>query len=222
MLKRYTKSEWAFYTPKGDGEQRSVLVSIDGLLSLDVEIRSSDPVSLQLIAETGETLFLEWGQVLHFHGRCDGFVALEVVASKPFAYRTVVSSKWLEKPDPTPLTIAVDEAASTPVANLVRDELRKYVGRLEAANALASDVDIEELYDDIEQGDLDFEEEPDPFGLGYEERLEAFHREQSAAVQDAPGDVDRPEADGEPEPPDAAPPAKKPGSKGASEPGGQS
>lgn len=162
--------DYRFHTPEGDGaEKRSCLIELEPLVGVTVEVRSSDPVELRAITALGQTVFLDWGQRISFAGKLEGFKALEIVAQAPFSYYVKAKEGWLEKPDPKSYVVEIDESANKPMADLVKAELRKYLGRLAAENALASDVDVEELMDDLDNGDLEFEAEPDPFGLGYAE-----------------------------------------------------
>ncbi len=84
---------------------------------------------------------------------------------------------------------------------MIREELRKYVSRLEADKALATDVDVEELYDDIESGEHEFEAEPDLFGLGYAEMVEqAPHDDVSGEPEPEPAPPVKPEKEVAPDP----------------------
>ena len=96
------------------------------------------------------------------------------------------------------MVVDIDESAKKPITDLITEEVRKYIGRAEAAGVLGTDISIAEFLDDVENGDLEFDEEPDPFGLGYEERLAEFN----AAVATA--------SSGEPEPSPGTPPAEPP------------
>lgn len=168
-MKRIVAGEWEFYTPEGKGEQRSVLLDLNGWDGVEIDIRSSSPVELRTITDKGNTLFLDWGQTISFSGKLVGFAALEVVANNPFAFRARKKAKFLEVPDPKRLVVAVDESSAKPMQDLVRQELLKYLGRASAMGALKDDVSVEELLDDIESGDLDFEAEPEMFGIGHAE-----------------------------------------------------
>lgn len=204
-MKRIISTDWEFYVPEGDGsEARNVLFDLNGFDGVDLEIRSSNPVEIRAVSDQGNTLFLDWGQVVSFEGKLTGFAAIEVVASSAFAYRSRKKGRWLEKPDQRRLAIAVDEAATKPLADLMREEVVKYMARREAAGVLGTDVSIAEFLDDIENGDLEFDQEPDMFGVGYAE-MEAADTPQEQTPPAPP-----PAGDGPPSPPagGAAPPAK--------------
>lgn len=163
-------SFWTNTIPQGDGEQRSLLLPIekDGVV-WEMEVRSAEPVIVNLINKDGETVFLDSGQHVEFVGRVKGFSAFEILASSPFSHRSNVKGRWFETVDPTRLTVEIDESAKKPIADLVRAELQKYLARRSMDSELGSDVSVEELLDDLENGDLEFETEEDPFGLGYAE-----------------------------------------------------
>ncbi|WNK12883.1 MAG: hypothetical protein [Microvirus sp.] len=169
MLQKLRASDWQFYSPKGSGEKRNCQIDLKGVSGVSCEIRCDFPAELKAITTDGHTLLLGWGQVVSFTGRLEGFAALEIVSEKPFAFRASVNGAWFEVPDQTKLTIDHDEKASTPVENLVRNELKRVLGQMAARDLFASDVALEELLEDIDKGDLDFEAEEDPFGLGFEE-----------------------------------------------------
>lgn len=195
-----------FYVPQAsEGERRSCIIPIGGLAGVTCEVRCPSSAVLNGITKNGETVCLAVGVVCEFDGRLEGFSALEVVASEAFAYCIRQKGRWLEIPDPVPVAVAADEPTNKPIADLVRQELQKYLARHEMDTALSSDVSVEELLEDIQSGDLDFEDEPDPFGLGYEERLKEF---QAAADALPPAEQPKPA-----EAPAAAPnaPAAEPG-----------
>lgn len=168
-MKRLVASEWQTLIPEGTGEKRSVQYLVPENGFVDAEFRCSTPVELNAITKEGESILLAWGQFCSFKGVLEGFAFLEVVTDKSVAVRNLAKSKWLEVPDPVPLAMVIDEAADKPMADLVRAELVRFLAEQQVRQAVRSDVDIEELVDDIFNGDHEFEEEPDPFGLGFPE-----------------------------------------------------
>lgn len=168
MMRTINAEEFAFAVPTAEG-QRSWLFEVRERTGVQMDIRCDEEVTLNGITTNGETVFLDRGRVVAFTSRLVGFSALEIVASKAFAYRSREKSRWREIPDPTRMVVEPDVDAGKPMSDLVKEELKKYLAKLDANKSLASDVDVEELFDDIEQGDLEFEQEADPFGLGYSE-----------------------------------------------------
>lgn len=208
MITKLNAAHWDFYTPQTgeDGSPRSMLLKIDPLVSgVDLEIRSPKPLTLSAVTEKGEVLPLSMGQFLRFNGKLEGFVAFEIVATDTFAYRSLQKAKWLEVPDQTRLTVDSDQAHMTPTQLMIRDELKRYVAQLQADNALADDISVEELYDDINSGEHEFEAEPDLFGLAVAEQQEALEQEQIRRRQMEEDNPPPPVA--EPETPPAPPPA---------------
>lgn len=195
MITRLIADQWRVHTPEGDGEKRQAFIELKGVEAVDVEIRSDTPVTLRAVAEAGHSVFLGWGQIVSFNGRLQGFAALEVETDTPFSYRCDAKAGWLEKVDPTPMVVSLEQKASSPIDQLVRQELQRMLGQMQARDMFKSDEALEEFLDDIENGDLDFEAEPDPYGLGFQE-------------QDL-----MPVEEAEPEPPQAEAPPPAPGDK---------
>lgn len=201
MIEKLNAAEWQFHSPAGSGETRSLLSALKGVTGVNLEIRSEKPVSLNAITADGTVLPLAVGQFCRFNGRLEGFVAIEVICDAPIAFKALEKVAWWEVPDPTKITVDSDEKALSPTQHMIRDELRKYVSRLEADKLLADDVSVEELLDDIEAGDHEFEAEPDPFGLGYEEP-DLFPDEEEPAQESAPKpEPEKPAEKQEPTPP---------------------
>lgn len=209
MLKKLIASEWTTHVPNGEGEARSCLISLKGQQSVDFEVRSTHDLQVNLINLDGETLPVGYGRQVQLFARLEGFAALEIVTDQPFAYRSVQKLKWLEVPDETRLTVDIDEKATTPVENLVRAELQRYAGRLAAAGMLADDASLEELLDDIDNGDHEFEAEPDPYGLGYEEP-DQLDIEDEIPMKQEPAPSPAPQEPVKNEPAPAPEPAPKP------------
>lgn len=166
MLTVINAREWERVQPDGTGEKRSLLMEIEGEAGVEIEVRCGHPVELNAISDTGHSVFLAWGQHCKFAGKLIGFRAVEVVTDQPFCIRSAVKNKWFEKPDPKRVTVLVDNPADKPVEDLIREALLKQLTALRLDGMFKDDAEVEELIDDLQNGDLDFEEEPDPFGLG--------------------------------------------------------
>lgn len=166
-MKTYNSAEWSKHIPEGDGEKRSVLIPWDQDVGyIDFECRSENPVTLNAISVAGDTLFLAWGQVVEFKGKLVGYRSLEIVTDTAFLFRSNFKTKWYEVPDPQRLVVALDESTKKPFQDAIREELAKLATRAEAANLLTDPAAFQALIDDFENGDLEFEEEEDMFGLG--------------------------------------------------------
>lgn len=142
---------------------------------VEIEVRCASPVEINGITDSGETILLAWGQFALFKGRLLGFSGLEVVATENFSIRLASKTKWLEIPDPVPVVIHAEHSAQQPLQDAIREELTRWMGRESAKQFLKDDADIDELLDDVFNGDLEFEEE-DHHGLpsmrGFEEEDE--------------------------------------------------
>lgn len=148
-----------------EGDVRSCRFVIPAENAITFEVRSSEVVTLNAVTKDGLTLFLDRGSVILFSAKMVGFAFFEVLCKIEFMYRSTMRSRWFEIPDQTRLTVDIDESASKPLADMIREEVLRLYGQ-EQLNQVMSDMSLEELIDDIQNGDLDFEEEPDPFGLG--------------------------------------------------------
>lgn len=166
MLQVFKASEWQHYIPQQEnGETRNIRLELEPTGSIDIEILSAKPVTLNLISTDGETLYVKSGNHVHVQMKYSGFFALEIVADGLFSYKTRSKLRWYEKLDPTPLAIAADTPAKQPLLDLMRAELAAYMARRDIADELRDEVSVEELMADIESGDLDFEDDVDEFGL---------------------------------------------------------
>ena len=191
MIRRFLASDFDFYTPQQSSEekeQRNCYIPLNGLTGVSIEVRSASPCTVSAITADGESVFLEAGSVIKFTARLEGFSAVEIQGTDTFAYRCD-ANRFDEEVDPRRLVVALDEPASKPIDDLIREGIAKYLGKMKAQGIL-DDAELEELVDDVYNGDHEFEEEPDPFGLGHveddadpEEALEA--RRMAAAEQAA-------------------------------------
>lgn len=183
--------DWQHHTPKNTdaAEKRSCQIFFDcaqddgkHVAWVNLELRSHAPMEASLIAYTGELLPIASGTHIKYRQKVVGYVGVDVVTSATFAYRCNFSRRWFEQLDPTPVSVTVDQPAN-PLVEAMREELHKYLRRKELDETFKDDVSVEELLDDLENGDLEFEQEPDPFGLGYEERLAEYEEARRAAQE---------------------------------------
>lgn len=219
----FNASEWSFHQLEKE-EMRSCQIEIAGAVNaVSIDVRCPSPVTLNAVMADGRTLYLDWGSVISFSAKMVGFVAFEVLTDKSFMYRCNQRSRWFEVPDQTKMVVDIDESANKPITDLITEEVRKYIGRAEAAGVLGDDISIAEFLDDVENGDLEFEEEPDPFGLGYEERLAEFKAMQAQEAREAAEEVEAtPLAEQPSEPRSGSPSASGKAKPGASGPSTQS
>lgn len=171
MMKRIAASDFHHFVPQQSSEkleERNCYIPLNGTTGVNLSVRSVAPVQVSAIDTDGQTVFLEAGLIVNLSLRLDGFSALEIRATEPFAYQCDVPGKWWEIPDPQRLVVAVDEPASKPVDDLIREGIAKHLGKL-AAQGILKDAELEELLDDVYNGEHEFEEEEDMFGLGHVE-----------------------------------------------------
>lgn len=184
-MRRIIASDFRHYIPEGAGERRNTYIELGQFLKnqITAEFRCASEVVVSAVDADGQTVFLGEGKIVYLDGVFDGFVSLEVNANAAYCYWIRTKGRFLEVPDPIPAAVTLDQPVDKPIADLVAEHVRKYLAAKELDSSFQTDEAVEELIDDIQQGDLDFEAEPDPFGLGYEERLREFEAE---TAQQAP------------------------------------
>lgn len=218
-MRKLIAKDFRHYVPEGEGERRNTYIELGEYMRnhITAEFRCANELVVSGVDEDGQTVYLGSGRIVYLDGVLDGFVSVEVNADAPYCYWVRAKGRWLEVPDPIPVAVKIDEPVNKPIADLVRQELHKYLARRSMDSELATDVSVEELLDDLEHGDLEFEEEPDQFGLGYEERLEEFvaaKAEKKAQEGELPlegSDPAQPVKPAEASASDGSPPAEKPG-----------
>lgn len=182
-MRKFAAGDFVHHVPEGEGELRSQLISLGHFQKNHVsfEFRCRDELTVELIDSDGQSVFWDRGRVVKFDGSLDGFEGVRVESATAFCYWFRGKGRWLEVPDPVPMSIDVDEPANKPTADLIREELRRYMARKNMDSELATDVGVEELLDDLEHGDLEFDDEPDMFGLSAAEMHEESERLARAA-----------------------------------------
>lgn len=158
-------SEWTW--ARSTSTDTSHLIELKNGDLVEVEVRCQKGAVLNVVTMDGQIVFLDQGSAIRFFGRLSGFAALEVATGEEFSYRCRLR-RYDEPIDPTPVQITVSQTID-PVQLAIREEMKRYLARLETDKLLADDASVEELMDDIESGDLEFEPEADPWGLGYED-----------------------------------------------------
>lgn len=157
-------NEWQFHHPTDDGDT-SFLFNLGDAKRLEFEARSSHLLVLNAVSPDGETVFLSRGNVVHHEGRLDGFQALEIVTPGSFATRSSFKrASWLEKNDPEPITVIIEQPADP-----VKAEIRRQVAAQMRRHYTLRGGTVDELIDDVENGDLEFEDEQLEMFTDYEE-----------------------------------------------------
>lgn len=141
-----------------------------------IEVRCRKDVAVNAVTVDGQILPLEVGKIVRWSGPTQGYTSVEIVADTGFWYRAQVSSRWYEFVDPVPMVVEMTHTQQDVIKSMIEERLRQYTMRMELDREL-SDDEKDDLILDIARGDLEFDDEPDQFGLGYEERLAAFHAE---------------------------------------------
>lgn len=174
MLKRFEPSQMIYY-PVTEGEKTSCLIPTEGVNKLTVEVRCEREVDLNVVTEDGQTIPLAHGRIVRWSGKLSGSSAVEIVGDAGFWYQCRKSSRWLEIADPTPMVIELKQTEGDILRSMIDERLQKWKVQQELNRELTED-EKDELILDIANGDLEFEDIPDAFGLGYEERLDEYYK----------------------------------------------
>lgn len=173
-MKKLDAREWNNHVIGGQGEQRSVQLPLKNATSgVDISIRCPAWCVVNGITLEGETVPLAAGMMPTYRGKLIGFGAIEVVTDKDFSYRLLQKTRWFETPDPTPVVAPIDERADKPIEDMIKEGIAKQLHRWKLDNVFADDVEVEELLDDLQNGELEFEEEEDHYGLPSARHYEA-------------------------------------------------
>lgn len=171
MLKRFSASELQYHSVEGD--KKSCLIPLEGAVSVELQVRCEKEVDVNVVTVDGETILLDHGRIVRYSGKLEGCSAVEIVADTGFYYRCQKSSGWFEKVDPTPAVVTLEVGEKDVLKTMIEERLRRWEIAQEMNRPLTDD-EKDELILDIANGDLEFDEKPDEFGLGYEERLAEF------------------------------------------------
>lgn len=177
MLKRFDLSKMVYQDKNSEGKFECLLpVYQDGRLS--VEVRSEEDVLVSLVTGDGEFVPLATGRIVTWSGKVENCSAVQIAASTGFWHRCLLSKRWFDIVDPTPMVVEMTITQEDVLRNMIEDRLRRYV-TAEKLNRELTEEEKDDLILDLARGDLEFENEPDEFGLGYQERLQEFIAKQS-------------------------------------------
>lgn len=145
------------------------VVTPSGEIMLDVDVRASDGVDVNLVTLTGEHLFVGRGSIVSFKQRLIGCCAVEITAKKGvFGYRCEVTEYGKERLDPRPLSVTVKSDDKKDIAALIRSEVDRVVGSLRSSGRIPDEYSDEDLENDL-FSDMEFEDEADEHGEGFME-----------------------------------------------------
>lgn len=172
MLKRFEPSKMT-YQEVQQGVETSCMIPIGGTYKVNLEVRSPEPVMVNVVTADGEIIPLEHGMIVRWSGKLEECSAVEVVASTSFWFLCQKQGGWFETVDPTPIQVELKTTQEDIIRTMIDERLRRYQIEQNLQRDLTED-EKDELVLDIVHGDLEFDDTPDQFGLGYEERLAEF------------------------------------------------
>lgn len=185
MLKRFDVNKMTYFNPKKeDGEVVECLIPIPEEMKVELEVRSDVEVTVSVVTGDGEIIPLEVGKIVRWSGRLTGVSAVQIAASSGFWY-SCHKSRWFELVDPTPLQIEMTQTKQDVLRSMIDERLRAWEMKRKLDTPLTED-EKDELVLDIVHGDLEFDEAPDEFGLGYAEKLEEFARRTAEQADQEP------------------------------------
>lgn len=189
MIKQYDSKEWQYVPLSETGAWVFDLYGRPSVVKLeavsDVELRL-DGINME-----GEIIALERGKVLRIHGQFVDFRAIQISSSEGFTVRATVSD-GLELVDPTPVVLT-ESRSPDPVRLAMADEIKKQLNqwKLEGmfTDPAQAEKEYEEFIDDLVDGDMEFPDGMDEFGLPAaaemeEERVNQARIEAAADAQD--------------------------------------
>lgn len=177
MMKRFDASLMTYVDVK-EREETQCIIPIGGTFKVNLEVRSAEPVLVNVVTASGETVPLDHGMIVRWSGKLEDCSGVEIVATTGFWYLCQKQGGWFETVDPTPMVVELRQTSADVLRTMIDERLRQYTARMKLERDLTED-EKDELILDIASGDLEFENEPDEFGLGYEERLKEFIAKQS-------------------------------------------
>lgn len=184
MLKRFDLSKMTYFNTVVEGKVQC-LIPIPATMKVELEVRSETEVTVNAVTEDGESFPLEIGKIVRWSGLLEGVSAVEIVAESGFWYLCQKSSGWFEFNDGIPLAIELVQTQNDVLRAMIEERLRAWKAS-ENINRELTEEEKDDVILDIVHGDLEFEEEPDQFGLGYAERLEEFIARQRPAEPPLP------------------------------------
>lgn len=198
MLKRFDVNKMT-YQPKNEEGKFECLIPIYQDGKLNVEVRCEEDVLISLVTGDGEFIPLETGKIVRWSGKVENCSAVQIAANTGFWHLCQMQGGWFEKVDPTPMAVEMVVTEQDVIRNMIEERLKQYLVA-EKINRPLLDWEEDELILDIARGDLEFENEPDEFGLGYEERLAEFNRPPAEPLEGAPAPAPAPGGGGQPNP----------------------
>lgn len=201
MLRTYDASAFKEWQVNGDN---SCLIPLMPAVLFDLNVRSEKELTISLVTEDGQTIPMETGKIVNMKGVNRNYQAIEISATDNFWYQCTVR-RTDEEVDPTPVQIELHTSSEDILRNLIDERLRRWKHEQQLNRELTED-EKDELILDLAHGDLEFDDSPDQFGLGYEERLAEFNARQEAAEQSNAEGVPATEPAATPPQPAANPP----------------
>lgn len=172
MLKTYEVGSFKEY-PVKEGEKTSCLIPLMPGVLFDLSVRCEKETMVGLVTEDGQTIPMEIGKIVKLRGVNRNYQAIDISTDTTFWYQCL-QSRTDEEVDPTPVVIEMQSSDTDIIRAMVDERLRAWKIKNEIEREL-SDDEKDDLILDIVNGDLEFEDVPDAFGLGYEERLKEFN-----------------------------------------------
>lgn len=181
-MKKFTQGDFQYFHVE-EGVKSSCLIPMEGKDSCDLEVRSQKSVTVNVVTVDGEPFPVADGPIVRWNGRKMECSGVEIVSDTGFWYACRSATGWFERLDPTPAVVELVHTEKDALVAMI-DEAVSRKWRQVNGNAPMSENEWEEMVLDLAEGNLDFDPEPDEFGLGYEERLKEFIAKQSESAEE--------------------------------------
>lgn len=184
MLRKFDLEKMQYHSPK-EGEAECVIpVLSKERCRLTVDVRCLEDVTVSVVLGDGEFLPVATGKIIHWSEKVEGCSGVQIVANTGFWYHVQRSTGWFETVDPTPHVVALETTSTDVIRSMIDERLRAFKVSMELDRPLTED-EKDEFILDLVNGDLEFVDTPDEFGLGYEERLKEFTERVAAKQSEA-------------------------------------
>lgn len=179
ILQRQIEGRLEYFEVK-EGERTSCRIPAFPNMRMDIYVRCPNPVDLNVVMDDGQIMLLESGKIVRWSGRTSaGITAVEIVGDIGFWY-LCQKAPLFEFNDGVPLKVEIATTEADVLKVMIEDRLRRYTAAMELNRELTEE-EKDYLILDIANGDLEFDEKPDEFGLGYAERLDEYIAKQKGS-----------------------------------------
>lgn len=166
MMQRWNAEDWKWHQYQKVGDTpKEVEFALDPQCRLKFEVRSEVAVTVVFIDHHGQRFYYNEGKVVSFDGVLENFAFFAIVPDGFWLWSsTQLQNRFLEPVDDTPAVVFA-AIEGDPVKRALMDALRIKMEQWKHEGLMANDVEVAEMIEDFEYGDMDIDGEEDPFSL---------------------------------------------------------